>query len=234
LKTRFPASRASSGHRLFISAFIIASKVICDDTFSTPSWCIVAQHMFGLKEINQMERELCCHLQWNLSVQGDELSEFLACVRFGHGSQATVAPSLPPFEPMVEAVNAYTRREDTAGQPGQQLGARCDSQPQLAVESFSAPPDSPLTSPSTTLHSSLPEQFTSASSSLTTSPASYCKTPVSITVTPALCFSTRNTHVCHAFNLKPDTMPPNYIPLSSEVGERIHGEGDGIIYTVAS
>ena len=32
LKTRFIAARGSSGHRLFISAFMIAFKVICDDT----------------------------------------------------------------------------------------------------------------------------------------------------------------------------------------------------------
>ncbi|KAJ7921039.1 hypothetical protein B0H13DRAFT_2318796 [Mycena leptocephala] len=32
LKSRFPTARGSSGHRLFISAFMIASKVICDDT----------------------------------------------------------------------------------------------------------------------------------------------------------------------------------------------------------
>jgi hypothetical protein len=34
LKARFPTARGSSGHRLFISAFMIASKVICDDTYS--------------------------------------------------------------------------------------------------------------------------------------------------------------------------------------------------------
>ncbi|KAJ7843885.1 hypothetical protein B0H14DRAFT_3688185 [Mycena olivaceomarginata] len=32
LKAHFPTARGSSGHRLFISAFMIASKVICDDT----------------------------------------------------------------------------------------------------------------------------------------------------------------------------------------------------------
>ncbi|KAG8706166.1 hypothetical protein FRC08_001231 [Ceratobasidium sp. 394] len=37
LKNRFPAARGSSGHRLYISAFMIASKVICDDTYSNKS-----------------------------------------------------------------------------------------------------------------------------------------------------------------------------------------------------
>lgn len=34
-----------------------ASKILCDDTYSNKSWAIVAQGMFALKEINQMERE---------------------------------------------------------------------------------------------------------------------------------------------------------------------------------
>ncbi|KAI0056512.1 hypothetical protein BV25DRAFT_1813916, partial [Artomyces pyxidatus] len=38
LKARFPAAKGSSGHRLFISAFMIASKIICDDTYSNKSW----------------------------------------------------------------------------------------------------------------------------------------------------------------------------------------------------
>jgi hypothetical protein len=78
LKMRFPAARASSGHRLFISSFMIASKVIYDETYSNYSWSIVAQKMFGLQEINQMEREMCAYLQWNLNIQGDELFDFAA------------------------------------------------------------------------------------------------------------------------------------------------------------
>jgi hypothetical protein len=41
LKARSPAARGSSGHRLFISAFMLSSKVICDDTYSNKSWLIV-------------------------------------------------------------------------------------------------------------------------------------------------------------------------------------------------
>ena len=33
LKARFPAAKGSSGHRLFIFAFTLASKIICDDTY---------------------------------------------------------------------------------------------------------------------------------------------------------------------------------------------------------
>ncbi|KZV92784.1 cyclin-like protein, partial [Exidia glandulosa HHB12029] len=81
LKTRFPAARGSSGHRLFISAFMIASKVVCDDTYSNKSWCVVGQGMFSLKEINQMEREMCSYLEWKLNFHPAELAEFEAKVR---------------------------------------------------------------------------------------------------------------------------------------------------------
>ena len=37
LKACFPTARGSSGHRLFVSAFMLASKVICDDTYSNKS-----------------------------------------------------------------------------------------------------------------------------------------------------------------------------------------------------
>jgi Cyclin, N-terminal domain len=81
LKARFPTARGSSGHRLFISGFMIASKVICDDTYSNKSWSIVGQGMFQLREINQMEREMCQYLDWELNIEPLTLKEFEAMVR---------------------------------------------------------------------------------------------------------------------------------------------------------
>ncbi|KAF4599926.1 hypothetical protein EYR40_007032 [Pleurotus pulmonarius] len=81
LKARFPTARGSSGHRLFISAFMIASKVICDDTYSNKSWSIVAQGMFTLREINQMEREMCSYLDWELTVDNPILANFETMVK---------------------------------------------------------------------------------------------------------------------------------------------------------
>jgi hypothetical protein len=76
LKARFPTARGSSGHRLYVSAYMIASKVICDDTYSNRSWSIVAQGMFSLREINQMEREMCSYLEWELTVDNTMLTTF--------------------------------------------------------------------------------------------------------------------------------------------------------------
>ncbi|KAF9819562.1 hypothetical protein IEO21_02026 [Rhodonia placenta] len=100
LKARFPAARGSSGHRLFISAFMIASKVICDDTYSNKSWSIVGQGMFALREINQMEREMCSYLEWQLNIDPNALKEFEQKVRRdfkGQGPYPTyVLPSPAP------------------------------------------------------------------------------------------------------------------------------------------
>ncbi|KAF8970294.1 hypothetical protein BDZ97DRAFT_1638415, partial [Flammula alnicola] len=83
LKACFPSVRGSSGHRLFISAYayVISSKVICNDTYSNKSWCIVAQGMFALREVNQMEREMCNYLDWELTVDDPILSEFEIAVK---------------------------------------------------------------------------------------------------------------------------------------------------------
>ena len=51
LKARFPTAWESSGHRLFISAFL-ASKVIHNDTYPNKSWSIVVWGMVQLREIN--------------------------------------------------------------------------------------------------------------------------------------------------------------------------------------
>jgi hypothetical protein len=60
---------------------MIASKVICDDTYSNKSWAIVAQQMFSLREINQMEREMCSYLEWELTVDNPILNNFETMVK---------------------------------------------------------------------------------------------------------------------------------------------------------
>ncbi|TFK98244.1 hypothetical protein BDV98DRAFT_629147 [Pterulicium gracile] len=81
LKARFPTTRGSSGYRLFITAYMIASKVICENTYSNRSWCVVAQGMFPLREVNQMERELCMYLDWELTVDLASLAKLDLVVR---------------------------------------------------------------------------------------------------------------------------------------------------------
>ncbi|OAX35826.1 hypothetical protein K503DRAFT_696265, partial [Rhizopogon vinicolor AM-OR11-026] len=53
-------------HWIFFFAFILSFKVICSDTHSNKSWSIVTHGMFQLREINQMELEMCQYLEWEL------------------------------------------------------------------------------------------------------------------------------------------------------------------------
>lgn len=81
LKTRFPTASGFSGHRIFLSTFILASKMICDDSYSNSAWVEASQGIFPLREINQMEREMCRHLEWELNVDPKAIEEFKQMVR---------------------------------------------------------------------------------------------------------------------------------------------------------
>jgi hypothetical protein len=70
---------------------MIASKVVCDDTYSNQSWAIVAQKMFSLKEVNQMEREMCGYLEWNLVSRSSSL-----CID-PRGNRGFIPISFPTF-----------------------------------------------------------------------------------------------------------------------------------------
>ena len=77
-KACFPATKGSSSLCLFISAFILASKIICDDTYSNKSWCIIGQGMFALWKINQMEQETPTQKIQTLHNQGENLKGSLS------------------------------------------------------------------------------------------------------------------------------------------------------------
>ncbi|EJT51279.1 hypothetical protein A1Q1_07522 [Trichosporon asahii var. asahii CBS 2479] len=188
LKTRFPAARGSSGHRLFISAFMIASKVICDDTYSNQSWCIVGQKMFSLKEINQMEREMCTYLEWKLNVTGEEVAEFEARVRAEHGPvrrSATSEVSMASVSPAVSVAGSSSAAAAAAAAAYPSPKSTPDpSRPIRPVPAPSKRGSSAFPSPAHNayLHPShispQPPALSSASSSLASSPASEdCKTP---------------------------------------------------------
>ncbi|KAG8932619.1 hypothetical protein FRC03_000751 [Tulasnella sp. 419] len=151
LKGRFPAARGSSGHRLFISAFMIASKVVCDDTYSNKSWCVVGQGMFSLREINQMEREMCSYLEWVLNVKPEELATFEAEVRANYGPGAK-PQAVPPPHLIIPAAPQTAASSSKQGQT--QAGMKpADVNPYPSPESS---PPSPSHSDSSSPQSSEP------------------------------------------------------------------------------
>jgi hypothetical protein len=89
---------------------MIASKVICDDTYSNKSWCVVGQGMFSLREINQMEREMCSYLEWILNVKPEELAEFEADVKRDYATGGAKVVGQPVTPPAVIAQPTSTTR----------------------------------------------------------------------------------------------------------------------------
>ncbi|CAO1616665.1 unnamed protein product [Parajaminaea phylloscopi] len=122
LKSRFPAARGSSGHRLFISALMLASKSSCDDTYSNKSWTIVGQGLFSLREVNQMERELFGYLGFRVNVEPEDLDDFV--VGLEHGRIHA------PVEPISPEMGSSSQFED--------------QQAEAAVNAPYTPPRSPL------------------------------------------------------------------------------------------
>jgi hypothetical protein len=199
LKTRYPAARGSSGHRLFISALMIASKVLCDDTYSNKPWVIVAQKMFALQEINQMERELCAHLEWNLNVQGDEIVEFEARIRSEHGSKSIAASTPSPGPTSVLSINAYSgpgmKGDPNRSEQIQQVPSPYTLRPQQAVHSQISFPSPPLSSGyhHRSLLTPQSPDCTSDISSPASSPLSDdCRTPMSATGMASACRSMKS------------------------------------------
>jgi hypothetical protein len=79
---------------------MLASKIICDDTYSNKSWCIVGQGMFALRQINQMEREMCSYLEWRqLNVDPTTLRDFQARVQLDFAGPGPYLPMVLPPHP---------------------------------------------------------------------------------------------------------------------------------------
>jgi hypothetical protein len=92
---------------------MISSKVMCDDTYSNKSWCIVAQGMFTLREINQMEREMCNYLDWELTVDDPILSNFETAVRKDFRETRTTYPNYPTAFVSKRALRAIASQSNT-------------------------------------------------------------------------------------------------------------------------
>lgn len=170
LKARFPSARGSSGHRLFISAFMISSKVMCDDTYSNKSWSVVAQGMFNLREINQMEREMCNYLEWELTAANPMLSSFEAAVRKDFREQKPTYPTYPTSFVSKRAARAET---STSTSPYQEPSSSSSPVPGFTQKGASAnKPGGPGTPTKAWCSNPNTPETPSPSFSNTTSPAS--------------------------------------------------------------
>lgn len=80
LKSNFPNACRSSeaaGHRLFLAAFMISFKTCIDDSFSNSSIVSLCNGVFGLSQINAMEKELLGLLDWQVHFNDYELAQWV-------------------------------------------------------------------------------------------------------------------------------------------------------------
>ncbi|KAK7676501.1 hypothetical protein QCA50_017735 [Cerrena zonata] len=82
------SNRASSRCRLFISALMLASKTMCDATYSNRFWEAATRSVLSLREINQREQEMC--RVWDGISQSTLLNFATLCWRFTMTSVALI------------------------------------------------------------------------------------------------------------------------------------------------
>lgn len=76
LKLRYPIMKGTDGHRPFLAALMLTSKVLRDDFRTNRKWVQITGNAYSLRELNQMECELCIHLNWDLNVAARPLAQF--------------------------------------------------------------------------------------------------------------------------------------------------------------
>lgn len=95
-KTHYPEANGESGRQLFISAMMIAAKVLDDTTFSNTAWVTISQNQFSHRLINQMEREMCRYMDYKLTIFCEVLYEFEEVVKRDFGEDRMSYPSYSP------------------------------------------------------------------------------------------------------------------------------------------
>ncbi|KAJ7019519.1 hypothetical protein C8F04DRAFT_975529, partial [Mycena alexandri] len=78
IKGRFPTTKRSSGHKLFIGCLMLASKFLCDEAYHNKAWRKIARNVYALTEINQLERDLCRYLEWDITIDSATIYNFAA------------------------------------------------------------------------------------------------------------------------------------------------------------
>jgi hypothetical protein len=76
MKSLYPASMGTCGQRLYLAAYMISAKFLCDDVYTNRIWTKFTQGMFELRVVNQMEREMCAYLDYNFNIAPEVFRDF--------------------------------------------------------------------------------------------------------------------------------------------------------------
>lgn len=81
MKERYPRCYSPSGHRLFLPALMVSWKQFNGDfSMLQDVWVKIGQSAFPKRELNQMERQLCEHLDWDFSMSKTLLDNFQVAI----------------------------------------------------------------------------------------------------------------------------------------------------------
>ena len=142
---------------------MLSSKIICNDTYSNKSWCIIGQGMFALQEINQMEREMCSYLEWQLNVNPSTLRDFSNCIQQDFAGPSPYPPMVLPQPALVLFMHQSSSSATSGSGSAMPLLAPCVPMPKDALV---------IPSPSIPTYPSSPPDTPGASHSALTSPTS--------------------------------------------------------------
>ncbi|KZT13198.1 uncharacterized protein LAESUDRAFT_34130 [Laetiporus sulphureus 93-53] len=100
LKTA-PSTRHKDPYGLFLTAFMVAAKIQCDDNYNMKAWTTVGRDLFSIQQLCQMERDLCSTLGWDLTIPQFAREEFEARVQAHFHGRGPFAPF--EFSPSIGA-----------------------------------------------------------------------------------------------------------------------------------
>lgn len=77
LKLKYPAAVSPrDGSPVFVAALILAHKALQDESYGVSSWATMTQGIMAIRNINQYERELLAHLEFETHIRPKELKGF--------------------------------------------------------------------------------------------------------------------------------------------------------------
>ena len=120
LRACVDTARGQTGYRLFITALVLAWKLLSDNAYSSGSWAKVSRGLFTAKGITRMEIEMCTYLGWRLHIDLVALTSYEGRLRRPEQAPAgDAAPTLTPTSSVIPTASSHSMSNPCSA------GARC-------------------------------------------------------------------------------------------------------------